>query len=234
MSRPRRAKLIEPLVYRDGDFLFLADLESVRAQIGNGPPLQHLIKRLLAQAAVQVTLDVDDPSQVDSLAEYWGRGGRKVDLLPVLESAADNSLNHSVDITYLLPDLARRLLYRYQKISLAELEKSQLDNCFWTALNFFNDDPDDRLLDPKFALERLQQDYYLVHDELQLGDIVALSDQKFNIFHVAVYLAEDLVFTKNGYFSLAPWTIVPMDRLKGHFAEHRDDWRVTYYRRKDQ
>lgn len=231
---PETRKLIEPLVYRDGDFLFLADLESVRAQIGSGPALQHLIKRLLAQVAVQVTLDVEDPSQVDSLAEYWGRGGRKVDILPVLESAADNSFNHSVDITYLLPDLARRLLYRYQKISLAELEKSQLDNCFWTALNFFNDEPDDRLLDPKFALERLQQDYYLVQDELQLGDIVALSDQKFNIFHVAVYLAEDLVFTKNGYFSLAPWTIVPMDRLKGHFAEHRDDWRVTYYRRKDQ
>jgi hypothetical protein len=231
---PEARKLVEPLVYRDGDFLFLADLESVRAQIGSGPALQHLIKRLLAQATVQVTLDVDDPAQVDSLAEYWGRGGRKVDILPVLESAADNSFNHSVDITYLLPDLARRLLYRYQKISLAELEKSQLDNCFWTALNFFNDDPDDRLMDPKFALERLQQDYYLVHDELQLGDIVALSDQKLNIFHVAVYLAEDLVFTKNGYFSLAPWTIVPMDRLKGHFAEHRDDWRVTYYRRKDQ
>lgn len=231
---PDVRKLIEPLVYRDGDFLFLADLESVRAQIGNGPALQHLIKRLLAQATVQVTLDVDDPSQVDSLAEYWGRGGRKVDIRPVLESAAANSFNHSVDITYLLPDLARRLLYRYQKISLAELEKSQLDNCFWTALNFFNDEPDDRLLDPKVALERLQQDYYLVHDELQLGDIVALSDQKLNIFHVAVYLAEDLVFTKNGYFSLAPWTIVPMDRLKGHFAEHRDDWRVTYYRRKDQ
>ena len=69
---PEARKLIEPLVYRDGDFLFLADLESVRAQIGNGPPLQHLIKRLLAQATVQVTLDVDDPSQVDSLAEYLG------------------------------------------------------------------------------------------------------------------------------------------------------------------
>jgi hypothetical protein len=231
---PEARALVEPLVYRDGDFLFLADLESVRGQIGSGPALQHLIKRLLAQATVQVTLEVDDASQADALADYWGRGGRKVDILPVLESAADNSFNHSVDITYLLPDLARKLLYRYQKISLAELEKSQLDNCFWTALNFFNDEPDDRLLDPKFALERLQQDYYLVHDELQLGDVVALSDQKLNIFHVAVYLAEDLVFTKNGYFSLAPWTIVPMDRLKGHFAEHRDDWKVTYYRRKDQ
>jgi hypothetical protein len=89
------------------------------------------------------------------------------------------------------------------------------------------------MLDPAYALERLHQDYYLVQDGLQLGDIVALSDRNLNIFHVAVYLADDLVFTKNGFFSLAPWTILPMDRLKGHYAEHRDNWRVTYYRRKD-
>jgi hypothetical protein len=25
-----------------------------------------------------------------------------------------------------------------------------------------------------------------------------------------------------------------MDRLKAHYIEHRVDWRVTYYRRKDQ
>jgi hypothetical protein len=129
--------------------------------------------------------------------------------------------------------MPRRLLYRYPKVSLEDLEKPQLANCFWTALNFFNTTPDDRMLDPAYALERLHQDYYLVQDGLQLGDIVALSDRNLNIFHVAVYLADDLVFTKNGFFSLAPWTILPMDRLKGHYAEHRDNWRVTYYRRKD-
>ena len=128
----------------------------------------------------------------------------------MLEAAANNKVSHAVDITYLLPDLPRLLLYHYQKISLNDLEKSGLENCFWTALNFFNDDPDDRYLDQKFALSRLQQDYYIVQDELQLGDIVA------------VYLAQDLVFTKNGYFNLAPWTIEPMDRLKAHYIEHRE------------
>ncbi len=231
---PETRQAVDPYVYRDGEFLFLADLESVRAEIGNGPTLQHLVKRLLAQATVQVELELDESSDVDALAEYWGRGGRKTDILPILESAADSGPSHSVDIAYLLPDMARRLLYRYQKLSLADLERSQLDNCFWTALNFFNLEPDDRMLDPKFALAHLQQDYYLVQDDLQLGDIVALSDQKLNIFHVAVYLADDLVFTKNGYFSLAPWTILPMDQLKGHFADHASDWRVTTYRRKDQ
>jgi hypothetical protein len=231
---PDVRKLLDPLIYRDGDFLFLADLQSLRPQLGNGPVFQRLLKRLLAQATMEISVDVDDPSAIDELAEYWGRGGRKVDIRPVLEAAANNGVSHAVDITYLLPDLPRLLLYHYQKLNLTDLEKSELDNCFWTALNFFNDEPDDRYLDPKFALDHLQQDYYIVQDELQLGDIVALSDQRLNIFHVAVYLAEDLVFTKNGYFNLAPWTIEPMDRLKSHFLEHRDDWRVTYYRRKDQ
>jgi hypothetical protein len=231
---PDVRKLVEPLIYRDDDFLFLADLQSVRSQLGTGPAFQRLLKRLLAQATVQVSVNVDEPSDVDDLAEYWGRGGRKVDIRPVLEAAANNKVSHAVDITYLLPDLPRLLLYHYQKISLNDLEKSGLENCFWTALNFFNDDPDDRYLDQKFALSRLQQDYYIVQDELQLGDIVAVSDQHLNIFHVAVYLAQDLVFTKNGYFNLAPWTIEPMDRLKAHYIEHRDDWRVTYYRRRDQ
>ncbi len=119
-------------------------------------------------------------------------------------------------------------------MSLAELGQPQLVNCFWTALNFFNEEPDERLVDPKVAVAQLKQNYFIVQDELQLGDIVAISDQHLNIFHVAVYLADNLVFTKNGYFSLAPWTIVPMDQLKGHFAEHAGDWHITYYRRKDQ
>ncbi len=230
---PGTRALVDPLIYRDGSFLFFADLELVRGRIGNGPELQRLLKRLLSQATVLVSLRATDASRLDSLVEYWGRGGRKTDIRPLLESIAGSRVNQSIDITHLLPETARRLLYRYPKVSVADLRKPQLANCFWTALNFFNDDPDDRLLDPEIALQELHRDYFLVQDALQLGDIVALSDDEMNIFHVAVYIADDLVFTKNGYFSLAPWTILPIDRLKGHFAERGDDYRVTYHRRRD-
>jgi hypothetical protein len=230
---PDTRALIDPLIYREDDFLFLADLESVRQQIGQGPEFARLLKRLLRQSTMIVTLHVDAAKDVDRLVEYWGVGGRRTDIRPLLESVADGNQDQHIDITHLLPELARRLLYRYPKVTIADLEKPQLANCFWTALNFFNDVPDDRYLDPEIAMRRLKQDYFLVQDELQLGDIVAFSDRTGNIFHVAVYLADDLVFTKNGFFSLAPWTILPVDRLKGHFIEHADDWNVTYYRRKD-
>jgi hypothetical protein len=227
---PQTRALVDPLIYRDGEFLFFADIELVRSTIGRGAELQRLIKRLLRQSTMLVTLQVDDETQVEALAEYWGRGGRKTDIRPLLESVAEDPTNPSLDIAHLLPEMARRLLYRYPKVRMEDLEQPQLANCFWTALNFFNAEPDNRLLDPKIALQELSRNYYLVQDVLQLGDIVAFSDSNKNIFHVAVYLADDLVFTKNGYFSLAPWTILPMERLKGHYAAYAGDWHVTYYR----
>ncbi len=230
---PETRALVDPLIYRSGDFLSFADIELVRAKIGNGPELQHLLKRLLRQSTVLVSLRVDDASEVQGLTEYWGRGGRKMDIRPLLETMAESGPDHSIDIIHLLPSMVRSLLYRYPQVTLEDLRKPQLPNCYWTALNFFASEPDDRLRDPAFALERLSKDYFVVQDRLQLGDIVAFSDSEMNIFHVAVYIADGLVFTKNGFSSLAPWTIVPVDRLIGHFPANADDWHITYYRRKD-
>jgi hypothetical protein len=83
------------------------------------------------------------------------------------------------------------------------------------------------------GVEALKQDYYVVQDGLQLGDIAAFFDGRGNLFHVAVHLADGLVFGKNGTSRLAPWTILPIDRLKGHYPEYADDWHVTFHRRND-
>lgn len=230
----RARKAVEPLIYRIGDFMYLADIELAREEIGSGPEFQALVRRLLRQEAILVSVRVDRPDQLDTLAEYWGRGGRKTDIQPLLESIGDAGPTQSINISELLPELPRRLLYRYQKVSLEDLGKPQLANCFWTALNFFASEPDDRYLDPEVAMNTLRRDYFLVHDGMQLGDVVVLSSHAMNVFHVATYLADDLVFTKNGAFSLAPWTILQLDDLKGPYVGHTNDWMVTYYRRKDR
>jgi hypothetical protein len=231
---PEFRALVDPLIYQAGNFMVFADIDLIRGRIGRGPELQMLIKRLLAQSTLMISLRVESDEELDELVEYWGRGGRKTDIRPLLESVAEtDATGHMVDVIHLLPEMARRLLYRYPKVKLEDLQKPQLANCFWSALNFFNDQPDDSLLDPAVAVKRLSTDYYMVEDKLQLGDIVAFSDRDHNVFHVAVYIASDIVFTKNGYYSLAPWTLLPMERLKGHFPAYANDWHVTYYRRKD-
>jgi hypothetical protein len=73
----------------------------------------------------------------------------------------------------------------------------------------------------------------MVQDQYQFGDIAAFVDPNGAIFHAAVYLADGLVFGKNGTSHLSPWTIVPIDRLKWYYVEHADNWQVVFYRRKD-
>jgi hypothetical protein len=231
ITPPEIRKIVDPLVYRIGEFLYLADIEQVRARTGSTPEFFNLVRRLLRQQTMFVAISIASTDDIDKLEEYWGRGGRRTDIRPVLESIADGQEN--VKISELLPDLPRRLLYRFPKVRVADQEKGELANCFWTALNFFNDTPDDRYLDGRVALDTLKRDYFLVHGGMQLGDIAVFTGSDGSVAHVAVYLADDLLFTKNGSFSLAPWIILPIDQLRGRYAGQFDDWTITYYRRKD-
>ena len=181
------------------DTCIFADRELVRSRITDREELRRLAKGLLRQTTSRLRLSITNLAEVDTIAAYWGRGGRRTDIQPLLESLAGAAKDRAIDIVHLLPTFARTNLYRYPRVTAEDLNRPELTNCLWTALNFFNDPPDDKYLDPRVAIERLQRDYYLVHNNFQLGDIVALLDGQGRIFHVAVYLADDFVFTKNGY-----------------------------------
>jgi hypothetical protein len=223
-------RLVEPLVYRHTGFLYFADIDLIRDQLEDGE-LQRLVKGLLRHSTVLLKLSVENQARIPDIIEYWGRGGRRTDIRPLIESVAETG--EQIDVSHLLPPLAREHLYRYPRVTAADLYRPALNNCFWTALNFFNVEPDDRHLELDHALNSLKSDYYVVHNDLQLGDIVAFLDDNFDVFHVAVYLADGYVFSKNGLSSLAPWTILPLDDLKGHYFQFAQNWRLTFHRRKD-
>lgn len=229
---PRLQEMIKPLIYQSGDFMYFADIDLIRQQVKDQEELHKLAKSLLRVPTYLVELRIDSSAQFDEIAEYWGRGGRRTDIRPLLESISTGS-HQAVDISHLLPPLARLNLYRYPKVSMQDLGKSALANCFWTALNFFEQDPDNRLMDINAAVKKLQNDYFLVHDNYQLGDVVVFSDDDGQIFHVAVHLADDLVFTKNGLSPLSPWVIMPLERLKGYYVQSTNTWQILHYRRKD-
>ncbi|MBI4475862.1 MAG: hypothetical protein HY654_01740, partial [Acidobacteria bacterium] len=124
-------------------------------------------------------------------------------------------------------------LYRYPKLSTADLDKPLLANCLWTVLNFFRMEPDERFLDVKHSLDALRHEYFIVEGGFQLGDIVAFLDDEGDLFHAAVFLADDLVFTKNGTSPMAPWIITTIDRLKGFYRSRASNPRLIYHRRSD-
>jgi hypothetical protein len=230
---PQTRALIEPLIYRDKDFLHFADGELVHDRITDAAELRKLAKVLLRQSTMLVRLDVGVAADVPALATYWGRGGRSTDVRPLLESVAGASDDHSIDIVHLLPSFARNRLYRYPQPTTANEQKPLLANCLWTALNFFRPIPDDRFLNVDVALQALREDYYVVEGEYQLGDIIGFVDAEGDLFHVAVYIADDLVFTKNGTSPVTPWTLMPLGRVAGYYHLKSEDPRLIYHRRKD-
>lgn len=223
-------QLVEPLVYTDADFLHFADIESIRTQIPSPEERQFLAKALLRNATVMIRLSVDSLEDVSGLAQYWGIGGRRTDIRPLLESIAIADDSQSVDIVHLLPAFARNHLYRYPKIQTVDLTRPLLANCLWSSLNFFKDQPDDRYLDVDFALNALRTEYYVVEHGFQLGDVLALVDDEGDLFHVAVHLADGLVFTKNGTSPVAPWTIMSVDQLKNYYRRRAESPRLIYHR----
>jgi hypothetical protein len=230
LMSPRTRALIEPLLYRDGPFLHFADIESIRAEIADPEEMQRLAKTLLRSSTLLVELAVDGISDVSGLAEYWGLGGRRTDIRPLLESVAEPGGADGVDIVHLLPAFARNYLYRYPKITTEDLNRPLLVNCLWSSLNFFSQIPDDKFLDVNTALTALRTNYYVVEHGYQLGDIVALLDEDGDLFHVAVHLADGLVFTKNGTSPVAPWTIMALSDLTAFYHRRAETPRLIYHR----
>jgi len=231
---PETRRFIEPLVYRHGGHLYFADVELARQQIVDPEERRRLAKTLLRQQTSRVRLSVPSLLEVPGLVEYWGRGGRRTDIRPLLESIATAESDGAIDIVHLLPAFARERLYRYPLLTAADLNRPALANCLWTALNFFSLVPDERYLDVQASVDHLQRDYYLVENGLELGDVTVLLDERGVIYHAVVHLADNLVFTKNGTSPMAPWVILPLDVVVDYYRLRSENPRLLHHRRKDR
>jgi hypothetical protein len=230
---PATRDVVEPLVYRHGRHLYLADIDLIFSLVTDVEERRRLGKTVLRQTALRVRLEVGNASEIPRLVEYWGRGGRRLDIRPLIESVAGAGPDHSIDIVHLLPSLAREHLYRYPRRTALDFDRPALANCLWTALNFFEAEPDDGLLEVGAAVTRLKQDYYLVQNTPEFGDIVVMVDERGNIFHAVNFLADDLVFTKNGVSPLAPWVIMPLDEVLDYYRPRSEKPDLLIHRRKD-
>ena len=70
-------------------------------------------------------------------------------------------------------------------------------DCFWSAYNFFNDPPDNSV-ENTHSVVQLNREYDRISNPSQLGDLMILTTRDGVPIHAAVYLADDIYFTKNG------------------------------------
>lgn len=206
---------VQQLLYRRGSSYCFSDLPEVLMRLESSAEKRRLIKTLSRHPTVLMKLLITPETDVAALVRYWGKGGRAKDIEPLLESLTRVPEGASIDVAHLMPPFSRQLLYTFPYPSRDPVVSKR--NCFWTALNYFNEKADDRFCDAKFTEAALQDDYYPIQNEPAHGDIVLLLDARDAVVHAAVFLADDMVFTKNGRHFTEPWRIM---RVEDMLAEY--------------
>lgn len=208
---PRTLGLVHNLVYTRGGADCFSDVPAIFPEIPTIPERRRLMKTLSRNSALLMELRLTRNSDLDALTAYWSKSGRARNVRPLLESLIKSPGHVTLDVMNLLPPFARQRLNTYP-----DPKAQPPADCYWSALNFFNDPPDDRFHDPSIIVKELESNY----DEATtptFGDVILLVTPDDFPIHSAVYIADNVVFTKNGGSERQPWLLMAMEDMLAHY-----------------
>jgi len=84
---------------------------------------------------------------------------------------------------------------------------------------------------PSYTVSYLKTNCYPIAKATAYGDIVLFLDDSGNAIHSAIYLADDIVFTKNGNNFAQPWMLMRLKDLSARY-ELDSPARLLVYRQK--
>ena len=139
--------LLKSLLYPQGPSLLLfADFEPALRRLPDEQERHRFMKAVSRKRTLLAGLHITPESNMQEIIDYWGVGGRKKDVAPLL-SALRHEGDARIQILCLLPRFARERLYTYPFSNSVDVAGVKQD-CYWSALNFFNDEhPDNRVND---------------------------------------------------------------------------------------
>lgn len=223
-------KTFHDLLYSHGSALLFADLDILVNHLTDEQEKVRLIKTVSRVSTLLVKLKMDPTANIDQLVEYWSYGGRKKDVRALLESMASVPEGCKIDVGHLMPAFVRQRIYTYPDPSDLSLTNH---HCHWTSMNFLNEPPDDRMSQESYVRERIQSEFIPVTNAPRLGDIIFFMDAEGMVIHSATFIADNIVFTKNGGAHNRPWIYMEMEDLLSCYAKPDEPVRTIIYRRKE-
>lgn len=225
---PKLQGLFRGLLWRRGKALAFSDIPALLAACDGSDEFVAVLRAVSRVRGLVAEIKLPLTTSRDDFIAYWSAGGRNDDRLPFITAMTRRRAPHTVDITQFLPTIPRGHIYSFPTAS--QLLRPRPPDCHWTSLNFFEDEPNDLYLDPAKASEHLLSDYVAIDPPLRLGDVLVFLDDGQGL-HSCVHVAADIVMTKNGISSLAPWTLMTLQDLRDIY-ERSPATRIQAYRRK--
>lgn len=221
---------MKKLLYTRNGYTYFSDPEVVLKGLASAEERLEYLQSLTSQSAVMMQLLLRPDSDIEKPLNYWSLsmpGVLMKDLRPLLEAQQRLPDGGDVSILYLLPPLAREKLFSSPLPPSAGDDK--LPDCHWTALNYFSATPDPRMGDNVYASKFIMEHYYEVARPGIAGDLVLLVNSRGIVVHSAVYIAEDVVFTKNGINYAQPWILMHEKDMIGNYSA-LEPVKVAYFR----
>jgi hypothetical protein len=206
--------MIRKLMYSRGENQCFSDVSTVARNLPSLAEKTTLLRVLSRQPSVLARVKIGPDTDLDKLIAYWRRGLKVKDVRPLLESMKRMPGGSSVGLLFLLPQFARQRTYTFP--SPSHPGEPAMD-CHWSTINFFLETPDNRYSDSNEAVNFIKLHCSPVDAPSAYGDILIFLDAQSRAVHSAVYLAEDLVFTKNGNNFAQPWKLTRLSNLKAHY-----------------
>ena len=229
---PEDLAVLKRLIYANGTGHQLADYTALLGKIPTAQRRVAMAQALSRQSAVMARLVVNHKTDINKIADYWGHipNVRFTDIRPLFDSLKALPEGGSVSLIYLLPPFARNRLYTFP---LPPQAGEPVMDSHWTTFNFYSETPDNRFNDPAYTVNYITQNYYPIAEPSVYGDVLVLMNERNEIKQSAVFLADDLVFTKNGSNYRQPWMIMHIPDLLATYPAS-PAIRPVYLRRKSQ
>ena len=226
--RPELQDIVRKLSYPHGRVRAFSNIAVLLSHAQSDAEARRIVKVTTRVRCLIGHLRIESGDDIKALAAYWAGHDEESDILPLLESAGERTgCTTELDLTHLLPPLARRLLYTYPGLESAR--DGRLPDCHWTTLNFFNATPQQYYRDTRLASQRVMEGYRRIEPPYRFGDALMFMNAAGAVTHSCVYIADDIVFTKNGENLLQPWVLKKLDGVKQIYLQS-DAWHVQGYR----
>ena len=200
------AAWFEKMCYQRGKVVCFSDIPALLARAGSDSEARRLFKLCSRTRTMIARLRITAKTDFEALNDYWSKGGRRKDVLTMLKSIAEAEGADYVDLVHLLPALPRKLLNSYPPLELAV--HGRMPDCHWSSLNFFNYEPREYYLDTRLAASHVLENFEQTEAPYRYGDVLFFMDSRGQqAFHSCVFIADDIVFTKNGDNAANPWIL---------------------------
>ncbi|MCG8603103.1 MAG: hypothetical protein MI807_23360 [Verrucomicrobiales bacterium] len=208
---------VEKLTYKLGNSLAFSDVPAVLTRINSDKEEREFLRAITRTRSLMLRMTVSPESDFPALKKYWTLGRKGKDLMSFFDSISQTTDVEKVDAIHFLPPTPRKYLNTFPSLSLGM--EGQYPGHFWTSLNFGRFNPLQDFDNDEYATMYIHKFLHPVEKPYQFGDLVLFFHPvTHKIIHTCIFVADDIVYTKNGRSPFNPFMLMKLEDLMGRLS----------------